>query len=328
MRLSQWPRWREAAHSVDSAHESSQTNNHRMRRGRRPLVAGTAAVLIALLVTDLVSSVFYRTDTTMSVIRSGPPGESPRTLLVFPGYLGDCQSTFDAFSPSLDATWTLVVLCYAERGIDDDQVFSLLRSDVESAPLGSVSILAGSMGGMVAVTFLDRLARESTESRPQVELFLDTVPSNNSLVKRPQLAFCVAHFYRGGVVASFWWRLINTSDDNLDYSALEPNADIDIVERGNQYFRRIGMASLTSQAQYIDEFELAAMHDFQRVVSSAVFIKATHSERDPLVKVGSSIDMWLTRLTDMRVTELASRQGDWHIPWTLRPQEVLGVIIG
>lgn len=326
MRSSQGPRGSEAR-SGDSARDSLATGQGRGRRRRRRLLRVATAVVVTLLVMDLVSSLFYRTDATMSVVRSGPPGESARTLIVFPGYAGDCHSVFDALKPGLDASWALVVLCYADRGIDDDQVFSLLRGDVESAPVGSVSILAGSMGGMVAVTFLDRLARSSTGSPLLAELFLDTVPSDSSFVKRPEFAFRLAHYYRGGMIASLWWRLINSLPAAPDQSALEPTASLDNVERGDRYYRQIGLPTLTSQAQYIDEFRLASIPDFQKAVSSAVFIKAANSEQDPLVDVRGSIGTWLARLPTMRVVEIASRRGDWHIPWTRRPSEVLSVVL-
>lgn len=292
------------------------------RAGQAVLVA--LAVVATLLAVDLLTSLFYRTDTTMSISRSGPQGGSDHTLVVFPGYAGDCDSVSQALGPHLPQSWNLVVLCYAERGVDDDQVFALIGAEIEGAPAGSVSILAGSMGGMIAARFLDRLARSGQDTDLEVRLFLDTSPPDSIYLKRPESLLKLTHWYRGGALTSFLWWIANRSSD---HSALEPGASLEVVEDGDRYFRQIGMPALTSQAQYIDSFRLADAPYFQSLVSHAVFIKAANAADDPLVEVDRSIEAWRIRLPGLQTVELTSRQGDWHVPWNLRPKEVVSVVL-
>lgn len=292
-----------------------------MKRAIRLLLA--VLVALGLLVTvDAITGAFYRTSTEMSVIRTGPETAS-RTLLVFPGYAGDCHSISAAFAPRLTPSWQMVVLCYSERGIDDDQVLMLLRPYIENLPPGSVSVLAGSMGAMVAVNFLDRLARSDPNLRPELGLFLDDSPPDRSYVKASSL-LPLSTWYRGGALSSGIWYLANGS---LDHSALEAGASLDVVRRGDLYYREIGLPALSSQANYIYEFRLEDHLRFGDLVRSATFIRAGKGGEDPMINVDGSIEAWSQRLPELRVSKLTSREGSWHVPWTLRPQEVLTVVL-
>lgn len=293
-----------------------------MRKAIRFLLA--VLIVFALLLTvDTTSGFFYRTSTQMSVATTSPEGIASRTLLVFPGYAGDCHSISTAFAPRLIPGWQMVVLCYPEREIDDDQVFDLLRRYVEEAPQGSVTILAGSMGGMVAVNFLDRLARTNSNLRPDVRLLLDTSPPDRAFVKMSSF-LPMSAWYRGGPISSAIWYIGNVS---MDHSALEPGASLDIVRQGDRYFREIGMPALASQANYINEFRLDDHLHFRDLLATATFITAGEGGEDPMIKVSTSIEAWRKRLPELRVSTLNSREGSWHVPWTLRPQEVLTVVM-
>lgn len=293
-----------------------------MRKAVRFLLAVLVAFAL-LLAVDAITGMFYRTSTKMSVATTSPQGVPSHTLLVFPGYAGDCHSISSAFGPRLLPGWQMVVLCYPEREIDDDQVFSLLRTYVEEAPQGTVSMLAGSMGAMVAVNFLDRLARTNSNFRPDVRLLLDDSPPDRAFVKMSSF-LPMSTWYRGGVISSAIWYIANGS---LDHSALEAGASLDIVQQGDRYYREIGMQALASQANYIYDFRLDDHLHFRDLLASATFITAGKGGEDPMINVGASIEAWRERLPELRVSTLNSREGSWHVPWTLRPQEILTVVL-
>lgn len=282
------------------------------------------AVILSLVLVDSLSGLFYRTNTAVSVVRTGPTTGAVHTLLVFPGYAADCHSISDAFRRNLDSQWKMVVVCYPERGIDDTQIFMALRGDIESAAPGQVSILAGSMGGMVAVTFLERLRQSDPAMLAEVSLFLDTSPADRTLIKVPPGALWLSHWYRGGVLSSLVWYI---TDGSPDRPTLEPGASLETVEMGDTFNREIGMPALTSQAQYIDDFRLANLTSYSGIVGSATFIEANSPDLDPMVWVAESVSEWRGQMPELRVRTLESRVGNWHIPWTQRPEEVLDVVL-
>lgn len=286
--------------------------------------------LLAILVSvalvfsiDLITGAYWHTSTQMSVVRTKSGINPSHTLIVFPGFAGDCQSISDAFGPHLMPDWQMVVLCYPDRDIDDAQVFDLLRPVVEAAPRGSVSILAGSMGAMVSVKFLDSLARSSPGFRPDLRLILDDSPADQSLVRMSWI-LPLSTWYRGGVLSSAIWYALHGS---RDHSSMESGASLDVVERGDLYFQEIGIPALASQGFYIYDFRLDDHSEFKNLLRSATFVKAGGGGQDPLVDVDASIAAWAARLPQLRVVTLVSRHGDWHVPWTSRPREILTVVL-
>ncbi len=255
-------------------------------------------------------------------IGSGDPDSD--LLIVFPGHGADGASIARAFEPIVDPAWTVIVVCFAERGVDDAAILGRLQPHVESRPPGRVRVLAGSMGGMVAATFLDGYARSHPDAAP-VDLFLDTCPWDRSAVKVPRPLLGLSRWYQGGRISSEVWALVPRVGAGPE---LEPDADVDAVRLSAQHNRRIGTPALFSEASYIDRFRLRGRNQLPDAAGSATYIRATESHRDALIDVAASIRGWGRVFPDLRTVTLASRAGKWHIPWMERPREVLAVVLG
>ncbi len=282
--------------------------------------------ITSLLLADVVSGLVYRTSTAASaVVTQARSGRADELLVVFGGYASDCLSISRAFEPELDDRNAMVVLCYAERGVDDDDVFRTVMQHVEDLQPESIRVLGGSLGGLVAVRFLERY-RDSPQAADlgPVVLVLDTAPSSSQTVRRPQWLFAVARWYRGGVISSAVWHLLSGLGERPD---AEPDAATDVIRRGEQANASVGMPALTSQAAYLASFSSSELADVGDVVTSVTYLRAEHAHRDPLIDVHDATDEWSHALPGTKVVDLPERNGAWHVPWTYRPHETLEAVL-
>src|ERR1019366_8543843 len=82
------------------------------------------AGLPALLSVDLLLGLAYRTNTTASVTITVPrSGTTRRAIVVFPGYVMPGGPLGRAFAPYVADDDALVVLNYAERGVNVSQIY-------------------------------------------------------------------------------------------------------------------------------------------------------------------------------------------------------------
>lgn len=308
------------------------SDEHRVRPARRlprrlwVVARAVALTLIALLVTDLASGLVYRTSTDASLlVTESRSGRTNELLVVFGGYASDCTSISMAFGPELDDLTALAVLCYPERGIDDDQVANLVMEQVRELQPKHLRVLGGSLGGLVAVRFLARYSASPEESRTgPVVLVLDTAPSDSDTVRRPSWMFTLCDWYRGGVVSSGVWHVVSGLGR---HPAAEPGADPEPIRQGNRANANIGVPALTSQAAYLASFRASEISSISGVVERVTYIEGNPSEADPLINVKSAIATWSRALPNLTVHELPERNGEWHVPWTYRPAETLAAVM-
>ncbi|EAP97898.1 hypothetical protein JNB_13078 [Janibacter sp. HTCC2649] len=278
-----------------------------------------AACLVALL--DFSSGFFVQTDRTPHLCTKSPSESGLPLLLVFPGFAADGCSSHDAFTAALGQPVHVVAVQYPEGDIDDDAIYALVRQEIEQASPDRIVVLAGSMGGMVATRFLGRLAQDSSMSEfHSVELFLDAAPISQATVRRSSALFAFSQIYRGGVVSSLGWRLISRFQTLPD-----PEAGVSTVavDEGNAYNHGLGTWTLAAQARYIADFDPREISKALPAVRRATYLSAPQSALDPVVDVPRSIQGWRRYVPSLEVVETPSRHGEWHLPWTYRPRELL-----
>src|SRR5438309_399033 len=79
--------------------------------------------VVGLLLTDMVSGLFYRTDDHSKVVVVGArSGRAELAIVVFPGYIMPGDTLSRAFAPFPPADDALIVVQYAERGVDPQQI--------------------------------------------------------------------------------------------------------------------------------------------------------------------------------------------------------------
>ena len=283
-----------------------------------------------MLAFDLSSGVAYRTNTEASVVVTDSPETSrsgtdhQRAIVVFPGYAADCHAISDAFTPYLLHNTSLIVVCYAERGVDDQQIYQLVASSLQELSPDAIHILGGSMGGMFATRFLEIFQSEAGARRvDDMRLILDTSPTSATEIKAPAWVFKASHWYRGGVISSLVWAGLTTLNSE---PVPEAGADRSAIERGNEYNRWIGLPALSSQAEYLANFSLSEITGGSSLLDETVFVETAEPQDDPLIRVDPAIESWRSVFPELAVHTLSSRRGKWHIPWTYRPQEILAVV--
>lgn len=153
-----------------------------------------------------------------------------------------------------------------------------------------------------------------------VELFLDAAPISQTAVRRPPALFALSRIYRGGIISSLGWRLLSRFQD---LPALEPGVSTVAVDEGNAYNRGLGTWTLTAQARYIADFDPQEISSALPAVRRATYLTSPRSGLDPVVDVPRSIEGWRRYIPDLEVEVSPSRNGEWHLPWTYRPRELL-----
>lgn len=282
--------------------------------------------LVAVLVLDEASGLFYRTSTTASVQVTAPrSGNTTELLVVFGGYASDCGSISAAFGPALDSSTALAVFCYAERGVDDDQAARLIIDQVRDLKPLRLRVLGGSLGGLVATRFVTRYAKSAEAKTTGLPvLVLDTVPSGRATVRRPGWLFSVADWYRGGVISSQAWRLLAGLGAR---PTPEAGAEAEPIAQGERANANIGMPALTSQASYLASFDPAEMSDVGEATSRVIYLEGSPPRDDPLINVPAAVADWSAAIPALVVHQLPERDGSWHVPWTYRPRETLAAVI-
>src|SRR5262249_37130416 len=148
---------------------------------------------------------WYHADTAAGLqvtpARSGPAAQ---VLVVFPGFAMPGDLLSQAFAPYLGPGDAMIVIRYAQRGIDIGEIYDAVAAEGRRLAPAALRVYGGSMGGMCARDFLDRYARDGTPLGRAV-LVLDTAPSSVADVRQPRSLFGVTAWYRGGPVSSAVW---------------------------------------------------------------------------------------------------------------------------
>lgn len=276
------------------------------------------AVVAALIAVDAAASPFYRTDNTASLV-SVPPrsGRLSTLMVIFPGYLMPAADVGRAFAPHLDAATGLLIIQYAERGVDPEAIRNSLVPQFRNLAPERIVFYGASMGGMCAYDVLRRLSSNDVP----ISLVLDTAPASREDVRRPAWSFAFAPIYRGGPLASGIWRAL--ANLPATHPVPEPATDPDIIANSRRRYATVGMPAVTSQAEYIGTFAL--LPPAQQPVRVG-YLRASDSAQDPLVKVDQAIARWRTVYPALVTEEIEGRRGEWHIPLVERPAETIEAI--
>jgi hypothetical protein len=294
------------------------------RRARKPL-AIIVLVLVVLFGTDMASGFVYRTSTAGSVVVTAPAsGPARQAIVVFPGYVMSGGALSAAFSPHLGATDAMVVVDYAERGVDMDDLYSKIVKELHRISPRALRVYGASMGGMCAREFLTRYQADGLPFGKAV-LILDTAPASADMVKRPGWMFWLASWYRGGFLSSVVWSGLSRLGGSGPEP--EPDADRDLIRQARRYTADIGMPAITSQAEFIKNSSPVRPGELTPSTSRVVYLHGRDADRDPLVRVTESILTWRVASPGLTAKLLETRQGDWHIPLIERPRETVEAML-
>jgi hypothetical protein len=121
-------------------------------RGRwRRVVLSALGVLVGLAALDLATGTVYRTSTAASLhVTAARTGSIGRALVVFPGFAMPGDLLGEAFAPYLPADDAMIVVRYAERGVDVAAISSAVEAELSRLAPREVVVYGASMGGMVA----------------------------------------------------------------------------------------------------------------------------------------------------------------------------------
>jgi hypothetical protein len=277
-----------------------------------------SAAFAALILADAAAGAFHRTDRKAQLI-SFPPrsGDLSTLIVVFPGYLMPAAEVGRAFAPHLDADTGLLLVQYAERGVDPTSIRASLIPRVRSLGPERIVFYGASMGGMCAHDVL----RDMDDLTVPVDLILDTAPASAQDVRRPGWSFAFASAYRGGPLASTVWRLL--ANLPAAHPEPEPGADRDAMASARRKYATAGMPAVTSAADYIGTFALLMP---ARRPDRALYLHASNAANDPLIRVNRAISAWRAGYPELMTAEIPGRRGEWHIPLVERPGETVEAI--
>ncbi|WP_147339572.1 alpha/beta hydrolase family protein [Actinomadura spongiicola] len=268
---------------------------------------------------DTLAGLAHRTGTDVGVVRVDARSRATETLIVvFPGFIMPAAEVAQAFAPHLRANVGLLVVQYADRGVDPSRIHAALLPEINRLRPYNLVFYGASMGGMCAYDFLLR-AKHELPGTPG--LVLDTAPASVEDVRRPGWSFWLASRYRGGPLASGVWNALS----RLPVSRPTPEVDADasLIVRSRSRSAKVGMPAITSQAAYIGGFRLRHTDLTGRIH----YLRANPATQDPLIKVDQAIIHWRAVHPSLKVSSISSRRGDWHIPLVERPAETVAAIL-
>lgn len=282
---------------------------------RAPFLAVTA-----LLAADALAGLIYRTGTAASTFVVRPrSGTTKRLLVVFPGFIMPGEELTAAFAPHLEPDDAMVVVHYAERGLDIDDIYHHVMMQAARLNPGSVTIYGVSMGGMCAAQFLD-LYHRAEASYGAATLILDTAPSGAADIKRPGWLLAVSSWYRGGPLTTAVWALGSALGSEPEP---EPGADRTVIAAARRRGAWAGMPAITSQAAYITRFARLCT---EQQIDTPAHVAYLCAEADPLIRLGPAIRGWRRVFPGLEVMTVTGRQTRWHVPIIERPQETMRAI--
>jgi hypothetical protein len=290
----------------------------------------SVGVFVGLAALDLATGTVYRTSTAASVhVTPARTGTTARALVAFPGFAMPGDLLSEAFAPYLPADDAMIVVGYAERGVDVVAISAAVEAELVRLAPREVVVYGASMGGMVAREFLRR-------HEGPVVLVLDASPSAADRTTRPAAVFSFARAYPGGALSTvavalavqFQRRLRSgTGKQGARRPSPEPAADPGLIRRARSAGGWVGTPALTSQATFIRDFE--PLHDGELVpkVRRAAYLRGHGPGRDPSVDVEASITDWRRAVPLLTVVTMSGREAGWHIPLIERPHETMSAIL-
>jgi pimeloyl-ACP methyl ester carboxylesterase len=277
-----------------------------------------------LLTADALMGLVYRTGRNVEVLTYPPrSGKTRRTIVIFPGYIMSGHILGDAFAPYIRDDDAMVVVNYAQRGVDLSQIYDNVMAAVHISKPGELRLYGASMGGMVGKLFLDRY-RQAGSLYGKVTLVLDSAPAYRSNVKRPSFLFDVSCWYRGGPLSSAGWAAVS------EFGATPPtddSANKDLVHAARRAGAWVGMPALTSQACFIAHFDTLREGELLDVAQQVVFLQGSSPDDDPLIRITDATAGWRVAFHNLVVLTVRGREGRWHLPLVEYPRETVRAMI-
>ena len=277
-----------------------------------------------VLVVDVLMGFAYRTSTEANVIITPPrSGRTHRAIIVFPGFIMPGAPLAKAFAPYVSDDDALVVVNYAERGVDVPQICDKIMVALHTLQPSELRIYGGSMGGMLGKLFLDRY-RQAGTPYGKVAFILDTAPSSRNNVKRPTVLLNVSCWYRGGPLSSAMWAAV------IEIQAKPPaeaDASRDTVRAARHAGAWFGMPAATSQACFVAKFPPLRAGELLDVAQQVIYLEGTPPGEDPLIRIPDAIAGWRVAFPNLKVITVQCRSKRWHLPLVEYPRATLRAVI-
>lgn len=282
------------------------------------------AGLPALLIVDALMGLAYRTDTSADVKIIAPrSGTTHRAIVVFPGYVMSGATLGRAFAPYVADDDAMVVVNYAERGVNVSQINNKVIAALHTLKPVELRVYGASMGGMLSKLFLDHY-RQVGAPYGKVTLILDSAPAGRNNVKRPAFLLDASCWYRGGPLSSAGWAVVS------EFGAKPPTDDdapLDLVRAARRAGARVGMPAVTSQACFIAEFGPLKEGELRDVAQQVVYLEGYSPDDDPVVRISDAIAGWRVAFPNLMVITVQGRNGRWHLPLVEYPRETVRAMI-
>ena len=296
----------------------------RIARHRRLWVGLVLAGLPALLILDALMGLAYRTNTSADVKITVPrSGATRRAIVVFPGYVMPGGTLARAFAPYVADDDALVVVNYAERGVNVSQINNKVMAALQTLRPVEIRVYGASMGGMLGKLFLDQY-RQAGAPYGKVTLVLDSAPASRNSVKRHSILFDVSCCYRGGPLSSAVWAAINEFGTK---PPTEDDAPQDIVRAAHRAGAWVGLPAATSQAWFIAKFGPLKKGELIDVAQQVVYLQGYSPDDDPLVRISDAIAGWRVAFPNLIVITVQGRPGRWHLPLIEYPRGTVRAMI-
>ncbi len=269
------------------------------------------AGLPTLLLLDALAGLGYRTNTNAHVTIIAPrSGTTHRAIVVFPGYVMPGDTLGRAFAPFIDDDDAIVVVTYAERGVNVAQICDTVIAALRAMKPSELRVYGASMGGMLSKLFLDRY-RQVGEPYGRVSLVLDSAPASRADIKRPSFLFDVSCWYRGGPLSSAVFAAVSELGPR---APIENDASQELVRAARRAGAWVGMPAATSQACFVARFGPLKEGELLDVAQDVVYLQGYQPTNDPLIRISDAIAGWRVAFPGLVVVTVQGRNGRWHLP--------------
>jgi pimeloyl-ACP methyl ester carboxylesterase len=282
------------------------------------------AGLPALLIVDALMGLAYRTNTTVDVEIIAPrSGTTHRAIVVFPGYVMPGGTLGKAFAPYVADDDAMVVVNYAERGVNISQIYDKVMVALHTLGPVELRVYGASMGGMISKLFLDRY-RQAGAPYGKVTLILDSAPAGRNNIKRPSFLLDVSCWYRGGPLSSAVWAVVSEFGTKPPTEGDVPEDNVRAAHRAGAW---VGMPAATSQACFIAKFGPLKEGELVDVAQQVVYLQGYSPDDDPVVRISDAIAGWSVAYHNLKVITIQGRNGRWHLPLVEYPRETVRAMI-
>jgi hypothetical protein len=265
----------------------------------------------------------YRTNTGADVKIIVPrSGTTHRAIVVFPGYIMPGGTLGKAFAPYVGDDDAMVVVNYAERGVNVSQIYDKVMAALNTLRPVELRVYGASMGGMLSKLFLDRY-RQAGAPYGKVTLILDSAPAGRNNVKRPSFLLDASCWYRGGPLSSAVWAAVSEFGTKPPTEDDAPQ-DIRAARHAGAW---VGMPAATSQACFIAKFGPLKKDELLDVAQQVVYLQGYSPDDDPLVRISDAIAGWRVAFPNLMVITVQGRNGRWHLPLVEYPRETVRAMI-